>query len=317
MGPIGSFTPPLHPGMLNEKNPGRMITTLRRAFFCLAALSLGALPAAHAQLPATVKVGVLNDMNGPFADQSGRGSVVAAQMAAEDFTAAGGGFKVGIVSADHLNKPDVGAQIAREWVDRDGVDAIADSVNSGVGFAVNQVMLEKHRTFPATNVGSSDLTGKFCAPTTVQWTMDSWAMGSSAARAMMKLEGDSWYFISFDYAFGASLQRDATSMLEKLGGKVVGSVKHPVGTTDFSSYLLQAQSSGAKVVALADTGADLINAVKQAAEFGLTPKQRLAALFALIVDVDALGLKAAQGMIATASFHWDLNAGACSVRALG
>ena len=168
--------------------------------------------------------------------------------------AAGGGFTVEIVSADHLNKPDVGAQIAREWVDRDGVDAVADSVNSGVGFAVNQVMLEKHRTFLATNVGSSDLTGKFCAATTVQWTMDSWAMGSSAARAMMKLEGDSWYFISFDYAFGASLQRDATSMLEKLGGKVVGSVKHPLGTTDFSSYLLQAQSSGAKVVALADTG---------------------------------------------------------------
>lgn len=267
---------------------------------------LAALPV-RAQLPDTVKVGVLNDMNGPFADQSGRGSVLAAQMAAEDFAAMGpAGFKVEILSADHLNKPDVGAQIARQWVDQEGADGIADSVNSGVGLAVNQVMREKHRTFLATNVGSSDLTGKFCAPTTVQWTMDSWAMGSSAARAMMKLGGDSWYFISFDYAFGAALRRDATAMLEKLGGKAVGSVKHPRGTTDFSSYLLQAKSSGAKVVALADTGTDLVNAVKQAAEFGLTPTQKLDALFALIVDVDAIGLKAAQGMIVREAYYWDL-----------
>ena len=280
---------------------------LNRMLILAAAIVLAA-PIAQAQVPPVVKVGVLNDMNGPFADQSGKGSVVAAQMAAEDFAALGPAvFKVEILSADHLNKPDVAVQIVRQWVDQEGVDAIADSVNSGVGLAVNQVLAEKHRTFLATNVGSSDLTGKFCQPTTVQWTMDSWAMGSSAARAMMKLGGDSWYFISFDYAFGAALQRDATAMLEKLGGKVLGSVKHPLGTTDFSSYLLQAQSSGAKVIGLADTGTDLINAVKQAAEFGVTPKQRLDALFALIVDIDAIGLKAAQGMIVTESFYWDMN----------
>src|ERR1700692_4209373 len=159
------------------------------------------LPAAYAraELPATVKVGILNDMNGPFADQSGRGSVVAAQMAAEEFAAEGGGFKVEILSADHLNKPDTGAQIVREWVDRDGVDAVADAVNSGVGLAVNTVMAEKHRTFLATNVGTSDLTGKFCQPTTVQWTMDTYALGSTIARVMMQRGGDTWYFISFDY----------------------------------------------------------------------------------------------------------------------
>ena len=279
----------------------------RRFLILCALLALAALPA-RAQLPPVVKVGVLNDMNGPFADQSGRGSVLAAQMAAEDFAARGpAGFKVEIVSADHQNKPDVGSQIVRHWVDEDGVTAVADSVNSGVALAVNQVLRDKHRTFLATNVGSSDLTGKFCAPTTIQWTMDSWAMGSSAARATMKAGLDSWYFISFDYAFGAALQRDATAMLEKLGGKAVGSVKHPLGTTDFSSYLLQAQNSGAKVIGLADTGTDLVNAVKQAAEFGITPKQKLASLFALIVDVDAIGLKAAQGLIVTESFYWDLN----------
>src|SRR3984885_9628192 len=262
---------------------------------------------AHAELPATVKVGILNDMNGPFADQSGKGSVVAAQMAAEDFAAQGGGFKVEILSADHLNKPDVGAQIVREWVDRDGVAAVADAVNSSVGLAVNTVMAEKHRTFIATNVGTSDLTGKFCQPTTVQWTMDTYAMGNTMARAMMGQGADTWYYISFDYALGAALERDATASLTALGGKVLGSVKHPLGTSDFSSYLLQAQSSGAKVVALADTGADLINAVKQAAEFGLTKKQILAGLFTQIVDVDAIGLAAAQGLTVTEAFYWDLN----------
>ena len=275
------------------------------------ALSLALLlssPLARAQLPETVTIGVLNDMAGPFADQSGKGSVVAAQMAAEDFAAEGTApFKVRIIAGDHQNKPDIGAGIAREWIDRDGVAAIADNPNSAVGLAVNQVMREKHRAFLATNVGTSDLTGKFCSPDTVQWTMDTWAMGSSAARAMMQEGGDTWFFISFDYAFGAGLQRDATAMLDKLGGKVLGAVKHPLGTTDFSSYLVQAQASGAKVVALADTGTDLINAVKQAAEFGLTPKQRLDALFALITDVDAIGLKSAQGMIVTESFYWDLN----------
>jgi branched-chain amino acid transport system substrate-binding protein len=267
------------------------------------------LPAAwaKAELPETIKIGILNDMNGPFADQSGRGSVVAAQMAAEAFAAQNGGLKVEILSADHLNKPDVGAQIVRAWVDRDGVAAVADAVNSGVGLAVNTVMAEKHRTFVATNVGTSDLTGKFCQPTTVQWTMDTYAMGNTMARAMMGQGADTWYYISFDYALGAALERDSSAVLASLGGKVLGSVKHPLGTTDFSSYLLQAQASGAKVVALADTGSDLINAVKQGAEFGLTKKQVLAGLFTQIVDVDSIGLQAAQGLTVTEAFYWDLN----------
>lgn len=273
----------------------------------LAALVLLPTGFAWGELPATVKVGVLNDMNGPFRDQSGPGSVVAAQMAAEEFAAEGGGFAVQILSADHLNKPDVGAQIVRGWVDRDGVDAVADAVNSGVGLAVNTVMAEKHRTFIASNVGTSDLTGKFCQPTTVQWTMDTYALGNTMARAMMARGADSWFYISFDYALGAALERDSSAVLTSLGGKVVGSVKHPLGTTDFSSYLLQAQSSGAKVVALADTGADLINAVKQAAEFGLTKKQILAGLFTQIVDIDSIGLEAAQGLTVTEAFYWDLN----------
>jgi branched-chain amino acid transport system substrate-binding protein len=233
--------------------------------------------------------------------------VVAAQMAAEDFAAEGAGFKVEILSADHQNKPDIGAQIARQWVDQDGVAAIADAVNSGVGLAVNQVMADKHRTFIATNVGTSDLTGKFCQPTTVQWTMDTYALGTTMARAMVAQHADTWFYISFDYALGAALERDSSAVLTSLGGKVLGSVKHPLGTADFSSYLLQAQASGAKVIALADTGADLINAVKQASEFGATQKQILAGLFTQIVDVDSIGLKAAQGLTVTEAFYWDLN----------
>jgi branched-chain amino acid transport system substrate-binding protein len=277
---------------------------LRRVALAIALL----LPiAARAESPAVVKIGILNDMNGPFADQSGRGSVVAAEMATEDFATAGGGFKVQVLSADHQNKPDIGSQIVREWIDRDGVAAVADAVNSSVGLAVNTVMAEKHRTFIATNVGTSDLTGKFCKPTTIQWTMDTYAMGNTMARAMVAQHADTWFYISFDYALGAALERDSAAVLTSLGGKVLGSVKHPLGTTDFSSYLLQAQSSGAKVVALADTGADLINAVKQASEFGLTRQQILAGLFTQIVDVDSIGLQAAQGLTVTEAFYWDLN----------
>jgi branched-chain amino acid transport system substrate-binding protein len=278
----------------------------RHCLGLLAAICLFAAPA-RAALPDSVKIGILNDMNGPFADQSGRGSVVAAQMAAESFVAEPGGFPVQVLAADHQNRPDIGAQIVREWIDRDGVAAVADAVNSAVGLAVNQVMADKHRTFIATNVGTSDLTGKFCQPTTMQWTMDTYAMGSTIARAMVEQGGDSWFFISFDYALGAALERDATATLTSLGASVRGSIRHPLGTTDFSSYLLAAQASGAKVVALADTGADLINAVKQAAEFGLTRKQALAGLFTQIVDVDSIGLAAAQGLLVTEAFYWDLN----------
>ena len=263
---------------------------------------------AHAEIPNhTVKIGILNDQSGPFADQSGKGSVAAAELAVQDFAKDAGPLKVEILYGDHQNKPDIGSNIVRQWVDQDGVAAVADAVNSGVGLAVNQIMHDKNRTFVATNVGTSDLTGKFCQPTTVQWNMDTWAMGNATANALMKQGGDSWYFISFDYALGQALQRDATEALTKLGGKVVGSIKHPLGTTDFGSYLLQAQSSGAKVIAFADTGGDLITGVKQAAEFGITPNQTLAGLFTQITDVDALGLKAAQGLIVTESFYWDLS----------
>ncbi|MBN8907058.1 MAG: ABC transporter substrate-binding protein, partial [Rhodospirillales bacterium] len=263
---------------------------------------------ARAEVPATLKIGVINDMNGPFADQSGKGSVVAAQMAAEDFAAERQApFEVEILAADHQNKADIGSQIVREWVDREGVAAVADSVNSAVGLAINQVMRERHRTFIATNVGTSDLTGKACAPTTVQWTMDTWALGNAAARALMEKGGNTWFFIAFDYALGAALERDATQVLTSLGGKVLWSVRHPLGTTDFSSYLIQAQSSGAKVVALADTGSDLVNGVKQASEFGLTKHQMLAGMFTQIVDVDSIGLKDAQGLLVTEAFYLDLN----------
>jgi branched-chain amino acid transport system substrate-binding protein len=275
--------------------------------FTALALSLACAAPAWAELPSTIKIGVLNDQSGPFADQSGKGSVAAAQMAADDFAKEAPGVKVEIVYGDHQNKPDVGSQIARGWVDRDGVAAVADAVNSGVGLAVNDVMRERNRTFIASNVGTSDLTGKFCAPTTVQWTFDTWAFGNSAARALKDL--GPFYFMSFDYALGAALERDTTEVLHTLGGSVAGSVKHPLGTTDFSSYLLQAQSSGAKVLAFASTGGDFINAAKQAAEFGVTRTMTLTGLFTQITDVDALGLEAAQGLLLTEAFYWDLNDG--------
>ncbi len=262
-----------------------------------------------AALPQPLRIGVLNDASGPFADQSGRGSVVAANLAAEDFRREAPGTQVEIIHGDHQNKADIGSQIARAWVDRDGVVAVADAVNSSVGLAVNDIMRERRRTFVASNVGTSDLTGRLCAPTTVQWTFDTWAFGNSAARAMLAQGKGSFFFIGFDYALGQALERDTTAILQRLGGKVVGSVKHPLGTTDFSSYLLQAQASGAAVVAFASTGTDLVNAVKQAAEFGLTRGQTMLGLFTQIVDVDSLGLQAAQGLVVTEAFYWDLNDG--------
>ncbi len=269
------------------------------------AVALLASQAAWAQLPNPIKIGVLNDQSGPFGDQSGRGSMIAAQLAAEDFAREAPELKVEIVYGDHQNKSDIGSSIVRAWVDRDRVVAVADAVNSAVGLAVNDVLRERHRTFIASNVGTSDLTGKFCAPTTVQWTFDTWAFGNSAARALKDV--GPFYFIGFDYALGAALERDTTAALTRLGGKVAGSVKHPLGTTDFSSYLLQAQSSGAKVIAFASTGLDFINAAKQAAEFGVTKTATLTGLFTQITDIDALGLPAAQGLLLTEAFYWDLN----------
>jgi branched-chain amino acid transport system substrate-binding protein len=273
-------------------------------FVLLAASLLFSAPA-FAQLPNPLRIGVLNDQSGPFADQSGKGSVIAAQLAADDFKKEAPEVAVEILYGDHQNKPDIGSSIVRAWVDRDNVAAVADAVNSAVGLAVNDVMRDRHRTFVASNVGTSDLTGKACAATTVQWSFDTWALGNSAARAL-KDKGP-FYFVGFDYALGAALERDTTEVLKSLGGTVAGSVRHPLGTTDFSSYLLQAQSSGAKVIAFASTGTDFINAVKQAAEFGVNKTATLTGLFTQIVDVEALGLQAAQGLTLTEAFYWDLN----------
>ncbi len=271
-----------------------------------ALLTLLAIPA-RAELPAVVKIGILNDQSGPFADASGPGSVVAAQLAAEDFKREAPGTTVEILYGDHQNKADVGSAIVRSWVDRDGVSAVADAVNSAVGLAVNQIMRERNRSFVATNVGTSELTGKSCAPTTMQWTMDTWANGNVAARALVGQGGQRWYFLTIDYALGTALERDTTQALTRLGASVIGSARHPIGTTDFSSLLLGAQSSGADVVALASTGSDLINAVKQAREFGLTPKQKLIGLLTQFTDVVGMGLDTAQGLIVSEAFYWDEN----------
>src|SRR3984885_13223826 len=286
----------------------RVTPPLLAALFAVAGLAGWAMDAS-AQIPGdTVKIGVLSDFSGPFADQVGRGSLVGAELAAEDFAKEVGGLKVEIVSADHQNKPDIGVAIARRWVDEEGVDAIVDLANSGVGLAVNTLVHEKNRAMLASATATSDLTGRFCQPTTVQWALDTWARGNAVGRTITKMGGSTWFFISFDYALGKALQRDATEAIIKAGGSVLGSVSHPLGATDFGSYLLQAQASGAKVIALADTGADAINAIRQAAEFQIVgPDRRLAALFLQITDVDALGLNAAQGLILSEAFYWDLN----------
>lgn len=259
----------------------------------------------------TIKIGVLNDMAGPFADLSGKGSVVAAQMAAEDFAkeAGPGAPRVEILGADHQNKADVGAAIARRWVDQDGVAAVVDVPNSAVALAVNQVLRDKDRAFLASSVATSDLTGPQCAPTTVQWTFDTWSLANGTARALVGQGADTWFFLTVDYTFGHTLERDASAIVRQLGGKVLGEARHPLNTSDFSSYLLEAQSSGAKVIALANAGADTSNAIKQAAEFGIGRggQQRLAGLLVFLTDVDALGLQAAQGLLLTEAFYWDLN----------
>jgi branched-chain amino acid transport system substrate-binding protein len=282
------------------------------AAFALAFAGAIAVPrGAQAQFPNNaVKVGVLTDMSGPFSDQVGRGSVAAAQMAAEDFNAESkpGGPKAEIVFADHLNKPDVGVNIARQWVDQEGVAAIVDLPNSGVALAVSNLMREKHRVTLASSSATSDLTGKSCAPTTVQWVMDTWAEGHGTAQALVARKLDSWFFLTVDYALGLSLERDASAALTALGGKVVGAVRSPLGTSDFSSPLLQAQASGAKVVVLANTGTDAINAIKQAAEFGLSQTgTQLAALFMQVSDIHSIGLPVAQGIELVTGFYWDMN----------
>ena len=275
----------------------------------MAAIGLIAAPAAQAQVSdGVIKIGVLTDMSSLYADLSGQGSVIAARMAVEDFGAAKKGMKVEIVSADHQNKADVGSGIARQWLDTDKVDVIVDTPNSGVALAVTQIVKEKGKAFLVSGAASSDLTGKACSPNTIHWTYDTWALANGTGSAIVKTGGDSWFFITADYAFGHALERDTEAVVLKNGGKVLGKVRHPLNTADFSSFLLQAQSSKAKIIGLANAGGDTTNAIKQAAEFGIVKGgQNLAGLLVFITDVHALGLQTAQGLIFTEAFYWDLN----------
>src|SRR5512144_1918989 len=257
-----------------------------------------------------VKIGVLNDRSGLYADLSGQGSVIGAQMAAEDYGPAAKGLKVEIIGADHQNKPDIGSNIARQWLDIDKVDAIVDVPNSGVALAVNEIVREKDKVFLNSGAGTSDLTGKACSPNTVHWTYDTWALANGTGKAIVQTGGKTWFFIVADYAFGQALERDTSAVVIVNGGKVLGSVRHPLSTADFSSYLLQAQSSKAQIIGLANAGTDLTNAIKQAAEFGIVQGgQKLAGLLVFITDVHGIGLQAAQGLILTEAFYWDLNDG--------
>jgi branched-chain amino acid transport system substrate-binding protein len=273
-----------------------------------AACGLG-VTATQAQISdGVIKIGVMNDMSGLYADITGPGSVLAAKMAVEDFGAAAKGMKVEILSADHQNKPDVGSTIARTWYDVDKVDAIADVPTSSVGLAVNQITKEKGKAFLASGPATSDLTGKACSPNTVAWTYDTWMLANGTGSAIVKTGGDTWFFLTADYAFGHALERDTEAVVLKNGGKVLGKVRTPFPGTDFSSFLLQAQASKAKIIGLANAGGDTINSIKQASEFGIVKGgQNLAGLLVFLPDIHGLGLNTAQGLVLTETFYWDLN----------
>mgnify|MGYP003769015697 FL=1 len=283
---------------------------MKRKLLCtlIAGLGLALSGAAQAAISGgVVKIGVMNDMSGPYADLTGTGSVLAAKMAAEDYAkATGSKLKIEIISADHQNKPDVGSSIARKWYDTEGVDMITDVPTSSVALAVSQVTTDKNKVNVNTGGGSSDLTGKACSPNFVHWLYDTWMLAHGTGSAVVKAGGDSWFFLTADYAFGHALERDTSEVVKASGGKVLGGVKVPLGTSDFSSFLLQAQSSKAKVVGLANAGADFTNSVKQAAEFGIVKGgQKMAGLLVFITDVHGLGLQTAQGLQLTETFYWD------------
>jgi branched-chain amino acid transport system substrate-binding protein len=252
-----------------------------------------------------IKIGVLNDQSGLYADIAGQGSVTAAKMAVEDFGKMGD-TKVEVVFGDHQNKPDVGSNIARQWYDVDGVDMIIDVPTSSVALAVSQLTKEKNKVFIGSGPGTSDLTGKSCSPNTVHWTYDTYALAHTTGLAEVQSGGKTWFFLTADYAFGAALERDTSAVVKAAGGEVLGSVKHPLNSTDFSSFLLQAQSSKAQVIGLANAGGDTINCIKAAAEFGIIKGgQKLAGLLVFISDIHALGLQTAQGLLLSESFYWD------------
>ena len=281
---------------------------IRTAFVLAAAVVTAAGPATADMSDGVIKIGVLNDQSSLYADLAGQGSVVAARMAVEDYGAAAKGLKVEIIFADHQNKADVGSAIARQWYDVDKVDVIVDVPNSGVALAVNQITRDKGKAFIVSSAASSDLTGKACSPNTVHWTYDTWALANGTANAITKTGGDTWFFITADYAFGLALERDVEAVVLKNGGKVLGKVRHPLNTQDFSSFLLQAQASKAKIVGLANAGGDTTNSIKQGAEFGIVRGgQNFAGLLVFLTDVHAMGLPTAQGLIFTETFYWDMN----------
>src|SRR3954466_6533336 len=276
-------------------------------------VSLAALAAALACGPAqaqqvNVKIGVLSDMSSLYADIGGPGSVAAAKLAVADFNATNKDIKVEIVSGDHQNKADVGSSIANQWIDVEKVDMIVDVPNSGVALALNEIIRNKNKVFVNSGAASSDLTGAKCSPNTVHWTYDTWMLANGTGKAIVKTGGDTWFFLTADYAFGDALERDTAAVVEANGGKVLGKVRHPINTSDFSSFLLQAQTSKAKIVGLANAGGDTINSIKQAAEFGIVKGgQRMAGLLVFASDVNALGLQTAQGLTLTETWYWDAN----------
>jgi branched-chain amino acid transport system substrate-binding protein len=291
------------------KNVKRILkqTTQVAAMAALVSAAL-ALPAAAQITNNEVKIGVLTDLSGAYSDLSGSGSVLAAKMAVEDFNAKNHpAFKISVLSADHQNKPDIASGQARQWIDRDHVDMIEDLVSSNVALAVMKVTKEKNKIAIVTGSGSSRITNEDCNDSTVHYVYDTYATGNGTGKAVVKQGGKSWFFLTADYAFGISLEQDTSAVIKANGGQVLGSVRHPFPSSDFSSFLLKAQASGAQVIGLANAGADTINSVKQAAEFGITPKQKLAGLLMFITDIHSLGLKATQGMYLTEGFYWDMN----------
>lgn len=277
------------------------------AFGCLVALAVN-MQASQAQV--SVKLGVLNDRSGQAADLAGQGSVVAAQMAAEDFNTPLRKLKVEIVAADHQYKPDIGSAIARKWFEVDGVDAIFDVPVSSVALAVSEIAREKNKLLILSGPGASELTGSKCSPNTVNFTYDTYALANGTGAAMTKAGNDSWFFVTADYAFGHALENDTSAAVRKAGGRVLGSVRHPIASPDLSSFLLQAQASKAKVIGLANAGGDTVNAIKQANEFGIVAGgQKIGGLLLFITDVHSLGLNVAQGLVLTEAFYWDLNEG--------
>ena len=264
---------------------------------------------ARAEFGKTIKIGVLNDQSGLYADLAGQGSVTAAKMAVEDFGGKVDGTPVEVIFADHQNKPDIGSSIARQWYDTDGVDVIVDVPTSSVALAVAQVTKDKNKVFLASGPGSSDLSGKACSPNTVHWTYDTYALAHTTGKAEVDAGGKTWFFLTADYAFGQALERDTSAVVTANGGQILGGVKHPLNTTDFSSFLLQAQSSKAQVIGLANAGGDTINSIKAASEFGIVKGgQKLAGLLVFLTDVHALGLQTAQGLLLSESFYWDRDA---------